>query len=85
MKKILSLFLAFLFAVSGISIAYAEKTDAKLYATYGDGMLLDLCRGGCAVRLALEGVAVRLDRGLAVLGYLLGTSAKAICPGRVST
>jgi len=47
-------------------------------SAYGDGMLLDLCRGGCAVRLALEGVAVRLDRGLAVLGYLLGTSAKAI-------
>ncbi len=39
MKKALSLFLAFLFAVGGVSMAYAEETDAKLYGTYGDGML----------------------------------------------
>jgi len=39
LKKILSVILSFLFAICGMSMAYAKETAAKLYATYGDGML----------------------------------------------
>lgn len=39
MRKTLSLFLAFLFVVGGVSIAYAGNSSAKLYGIYGDGML----------------------------------------------
>lgn len=39
MKKILSLFLSAVIALSCMTVAFAEKTSAKLYNVYGNGML----------------------------------------------
>ena len=61
MKKILSLFLAFLFAVGGVSIAYAEETDAKLYGTYGDGMLFQQNKDAVFAGTALAGAQITVE------------------------
>jgi len=61
MKKILSLFLAFLFTVGGVSMAYAEDSSAKLYGTYGDGMLFQQNKDAVFAGTASAGAKITVE------------------------
>ena len=61
MKKILSLFLAFLFAVGGLSVAYAEDSSAKLYGTYGDDMLFQQNKDAVFAGTASAGATITVE------------------------
>ena len=61
MKKILSLFLAFLFAVGGLSVAYAENSSAKLYGTYGDSMLFQQNKDAVFAGTASAGAKITVE------------------------
>ena len=61
MKKIISLFLAFLFAVGCMNIAYAEDSSAKLYGTYGDGMLFQQNKDAVFAGTASAGAEITVE------------------------
>ena len=61
MKKLLSLFLAFLFVVGGVSMAYAENSDAKLYSTYGNDMLFQQKKDAVFAGTAAAGAQITAE------------------------
>ena len=61
MKKVLSLFLAFLFVIGGISMAYAENSSAKLYGTYGDNMLFQQNKDAVFAGTAAAGAQISAE------------------------
>ncbi len=61
MKKTISLFLAFLFAVGCMNIAYAEDSSAKLYGTYGDGMLFQQNKDAVFAGTASAGAEITVE------------------------
>ena len=61
MKKVLSLFLAFLLVIGGLSIAYAENSSAKLYGTYGNDMLFQQNKDAVFAGTAIPGAEISAE------------------------
>ncbi len=61
MKKIISVILAVLMIVGGVSVAYAQSSSAKLYGTYGDNMLFQQNKDAIFAGTATSGAEISAE------------------------
>ena len=61
MRKIISVVLAFLMIIGGVSVAYAQSSSAKLYGTYGDDMLFQQNKEAVFAGTATSGAEITAE------------------------